>query len=84
MLNVWCVSRRAENFKKWYARLPALSSAARTKVLKGSKSSGTSLKEKKADVEDEVKQACIELNLLKALVAELEACAKELEKTATA
>lgn len=61
-------------------RILLFETAMRTRVLKSGKSPERMLMQKKADVEDGAKQACVQLDARKARVAELEARAIESEK----
>lgn len=61
-------------------RVSVFQTAARSNFLNCGKSPVSRSKQKKADVEPKMKQACVELEARNALVAELEARAAELEK----
>lgn len=59
LLKAQCVSKLAEEAEKLRERLSAFETAARPKILKGSKSLAPRSKRKRADVEAEMEQARI-------------------------
>lgn len=70
----------AKESEKFCKRLSSLKTTARAKATKKKLIMGKKMKQKRADVEDEIAQARVELDGRKARVAELEARAAEMEK----